>query len=410
MSAFRSLLGVATLALCALASAGRAEETLSYDQLIHRLTDLSRLAVLPQAGEQGAQWSSYDRASKYDEKTGKYIAWDANGDGQGIIHKEGEQSVMAEMKGPGCIWRIWSAAPDKGHVKIYLDDQEKPVVDLPFAQYFDGKHAPFNFPVLSYNLGEVHSSGQNLYLPIPYQKSCKIVADKDWGNYFHFGYKTYPAGTVLPTFSAELVAEHADQLKAVNCFLAKKLGSDPAGKRAGQKTLTKCVEVAAGETACVARLDGPRAITALLAKIKFANREDEMAGLRKLALRITWDGSTARRSRPIEAGRLVPAGRFLRHGPRRQPLQNAADRHDQAGLLFLLVHAFWQKRRRGTRERGQAAAEDRVRDHPRAAGPAVRRLGAFPLQVASRHDRIAQGPLAGLDHGPRPRVAAASAA
>jgi hypothetical protein len=275
-----------------LASAGRAEETLSYDQLIHRLTDLSRLAVLPQAGEQGAQWSSYDRASKYDEKTGKYIAWDANGDGQGIIRKEGEQSVMAEMKGPGCIWRIWSAAPDKGHVKIYLDDQEKPVVDLPFAQYFDGKHAPFNFPVLSYNLGEVHSSGQNLYLPIPYQKSCKIVADKDWGNYFHFGYKTYPAGTVLPTFSAELVAEHADQLKAVNCFLAKKLGSDPAGKRAGQKTLTKCVEVAAGETACVARLDGPRAITALLAKIKFANREDEMAGLRKLALRITWDGST----------------------------------------------------------------------------------------------------------------------
>ena len=25
---------------------------------------------------------------------------------------------MAEMKGPGCIWRIWSAAPGGGHVKI----------------------------------------------------------------------------------------------------------------------------------------------------------------------------------------------------------------------------------------------------------------------------------------------------
>ena len=116
------------------------------------------------------------------------------------------------------------------------------------------------------------------------------MADKDWGNYFHFGYKTYPAGTVLPTFSAELVAQHADQLKAADCFMAKKLGSDPAGKRAGQKTLTTCVEVAPGQTACVAQLDGPRAITALWAKVKFANREDEMAGLRKLALRITWDG------------------------------------------------------------------------------------------------------------------------
>ena len=174
MSAFRPLLGVLTV--CALASAGQAQETLTYDQLVHRLTDLSQLAVLPAPGEQGAQWSSYDRASKYDEKTGKYIAWDANGDGQGIIRKEGDLSVMAEMKGPGCIWRIWSAAAEKGHVKIYLDDQEKPVVDLPFAHYFDGKHAPFNYPALSYNLGEVHSSGQNLYLPIPYQKSCKIVA------------------------------------------------------------------------------------------------------------------------------------------------------------------------------------------------------------------------------------------
>jgi hypothetical protein len=289
---FRSFPALAALALLALPSAGRAEETLSYSQLIHRLTDLSRLAVLPAPGEQGAQWSSYDRASQYDEKTGKYVHWDANGDGQGIIRKEGEQSVMAEMKGPGCIWRIWSAAPGKGHVKIYLDDQEKPVVDLPFAEYFDGKHAPFNYPSLSYNLGEVHSSGQNLYLPIPYQKSCKIVADKDWGNYFHFGYKTYPAGTVVPTFSAELAAEHAAELKAVDCFMAKKLGSDPAGKRAGQKTIKKCVELSPGQTACVARLDGPQAITALCAKIKFANREDEMAGLRKLALRITWDGQS----------------------------------------------------------------------------------------------------------------------
>jgi hypothetical protein len=291
MFAFRSVLGAATLVLCALA-AGRAEETLSYGELVHRLTDLSRLAVLPAPGEQGAQWSSYDRASKYDEKTGKYVQWDANGDGQGIIRKEGDQSVMAEMKGPGCIWRIWSAAPGKGHVKIFLDDRQKPVVDLPFAEYFDGKHAPFNYPALSYNLADVHCSGQNLYLPIPYQKSCKIVADKDWGNYFHFGYKTYTEGTVLPTFSAELAAQHADELKAVDQLLAKKLGTDPAGKRAGQQTVCRAVCVAPGETACVAQFDGPQAITALWVKTQFANRDDEMAGLRKLALRITWDGQS----------------------------------------------------------------------------------------------------------------------
>ena len=284
------------LLLVALIPAARADspaaQTLTYGDLIRRMTDLSRLAVLPEAGEQFAQWSSFDRASRYDAKTGKYVNWDANGDGSGVIRKEGDRVVMAEMKGPGCIWRIWSAAAEKGHVKIYLDDQPEPAVDLPFADYFDGKHAPFNFPSLSYNLNTVGSSGQNLYLPIPYQKSCKVVADKGWGNYFHFGYATYPQETVLPTFSSELVAQHADELKTIDKFLAKDLGSDPAGKREGGKTLSRSVHVAPGETVRVAELDGPAAITTLRAKMTFGDRSDEMAALRKLAIRITWDDQT----------------------------------------------------------------------------------------------------------------------
>ena len=148
----RSLMASGMLMLTALTAAARAETALTYADLVQRMTDLSQLAVLPQAGEKCGLWSSYDRASRYDEKTGKYVNWDANGDGNGVIRTEGDQVVMAEMKGPGCIWRIWSAAAEKGHVKIYLDDQPEPAVDLPFADYFDGKHAPFNYPELSYNL------------------------------------------------------------------------------------------------------------------------------------------------------------------------------------------------------------------------------------------------------------------
>jgi hypothetical protein len=289
MFAPRSLLASTMLVLTALVAVGRADPTLTYPDLVHRITDLSHLSVLPQAGEKCGLWSSYDRASRYDEKTGKYVNWDANGDGNGVIRSEGDRVVMAEMKGPGCIWRIWSAAADKGHVKIYLDDQPEAVVDLPFADYFEGKHAPFNFPELSYNLNRVGSSGQNLYLPIPYQKSCKVVADKGWGNYFHFNYATFPAGTTVPTFSARLVAENAAELQAANDFFAKRLGTDPAGKRSGEARLSQSVDAAPGATAQVARLEGPQAITALRVKTKFANRDDEMTGLRKLALRITWD-------------------------------------------------------------------------------------------------------------------------
>ena len=98
-----------------------AQQELTYIDLVKRLTDLEQLAVTPAPGEQCVQWSSYDRKSSYDAATGKYVGWDANGDNDGIIRKEGDKQVLAEMEGPGCIWRIWSATPKNGHVRIYLD-------------------------------------------------------------------------------------------------------------------------------------------------------------------------------------------------------------------------------------------------------------------------------------------------
>src|SRR5437762_13764683 len=46
------------------ATAIAAEPTLTYIDLVHRLTDLQYLATLPSPGERCAQWSSYDRASR----------------------------------------------------------------------------------------------------------------------------------------------------------------------------------------------------------------------------------------------------------------------------------------------------------------------------------------------------------
>ena len=76
-------------------------EQFSYVDLIGRLTDLEQLAVLPVAGEKCQQWSSYDRASRYDAAGQKYANWEANGDGTGIIRKEGDTEVFAEIEGPG---------------------------------------------------------------------------------------------------------------------------------------------------------------------------------------------------------------------------------------------------------------------------------------------------------------------
>ena len=274
------------LVLCSAVSVFGADSSLpvlTYVDLVKRLTDLEHLATLPQPGEKTAQWSSYDRASKYDEQTGKYVRWDANGDGNGIIRKEDGKLVLAEMDGPGCIWRIWSATPKQGHLRIYLDGASEPAVDLPFTGYFDCKNAPFTRPALVHTTA---ANGWNNYTPIPYQKSCKIIADEDWGQYYHFVYTTFPRGTQTPTFKRELSPEENAALDAANKMLndcgprefpnghASTSGDGLLGGNGGQTS---------------DKMDGPGAITMIRVKLDSPPPPADRDALREITIQIRWD-------------------------------------------------------------------------------------------------------------------------
>jgi hypothetical protein len=295
-------IAVAWLAIAG-AVAAEAAETLTYVDLVNRLVDLERVAALLAAGERCAQWSSYDRASRYDEATGKYVNWNANADGTGIIREEDGKQVLAEMAGPGVIWRFWMAHAGKGHIKMYLDGAETPAVDLPAVGFFDGEHEPFTRKQLCY----VASRGWDCYVPIPYQKSCKIVAEPGWGRYYQFTYATYPKGTQLPTFRRELAKEEAAALDRVDSLLAA-WGEDPAGRRAEERTRRVSVVAGAGETVTVADLAGPRAITALKVKMALPPSPADYDPLRELVLRIWWDGAEA-------PAVLTPLGDFFGTAP-----------------------------------------------------------------------------------------------
>jgi len=65
---------------------------------------------------------------------------------------------------------------------------------------------------------------------------------------------------------------------------------DPAGRREGQETIKEEVRIGAGETLFL-EIPGPRAITAIRGNMTFGDREDEMAALRRLVLKITFDGA-----------------------------------------------------------------------------------------------------------------------
>lgn len=267
----------------------RAQEndSLSYATIVSRLTDLRSLADRPAEGEKSAMWSSYDRQSKVNSATGEFLNWEANDDGltPQFIRKEGNREVLAEMEGPGAIVRIWSASPAQGHVKIYIDGQEQPLLDLPFIDYFKPAIPAFDYPELVY---ETNARGFNNYVSITYQKSCMIVAEEGWGQYYHFNYITFPQGTEVENFDPAAKGEKGEALKEVNDFFASRLGESPYEMKA--QVITQREKISAGESKTISTISGEGAIQSLKAKVEVKDSTRLAEILRKLVLQIRWDG------------------------------------------------------------------------------------------------------------------------
>ena len=262
------------------------DEVLSYEDVVGRLTDLKSLAELPKPGEKSAMWSSYDRKSKIDS-AGNFVNWAANIDGlePQYIRKEGENEVLAEMEGPGAIVRIWSASPRDGKVKIYIDGEEEPVLDLAFIDYFKPSIPAFDFPELVY---ETNARGFNNYIPITYQKSCKIVAEPGWGQYYHFNYISFPKETKVETFSRDLGQNNMSALKEVNKFFSQHMGDSPHNFETQKLRVDE--KIKAGREKVLVDIENAGALSSFKARVKIKDSSKAEEILRKVVLKIKWDG------------------------------------------------------------------------------------------------------------------------
>jgi hypothetical protein len=254
---------------------------------VQRLYDLERLATPPLAGEKCGSWTSADRAARFKEQTGRYENWSANKDGAGFIRREGSGIVAAEMKGPGVIWRVWSAKAQKGHIKIYIDGGNEPVLDIPFEDYFDNTEAPFNYPELVH----IKAKGMNSFVPIPYAKSCKVVLEEGWGRYYQITYKTFPKRTKVPSFTGGFTTEETAALAKANVILARR-GADPKGLHSAERVQGRTMTVAPRETAVLFNVRGPRGITEIRVFPELQNVANVADMLRELTLSIKWDGES----------------------------------------------------------------------------------------------------------------------
>lgn len=226
------------------------------DSLLDEMTDLSMLAEYPDPPFTCKQFSSYDRRSKTPED---HEGWFANGDRGKYIRVEEragrKEFVMLDAEGPGCVVRIWSANAG-GDLRIYLDGNDKPALEMNMQHAMDGRHEPFLAP-----LAGVHSRGWNLYFPFPYARHCKVTTT-DGNIYYHVNYRTYPKSAKVESFSMRQIRQRAREggkIERIRRLLAKPYVSNLPPEGAATKKI-KLTSIAPGASKTIAELKGPAAI------------------------------------------------------------------------------------------------------------------------------------------------------
>ncbi len=206
---------VASLSLLSLAPV----EKVDVRSLLKEMPDLVRLTRRTQPSYTAAQASSYDRASKSPGNE----AWFANGDAGKFLREESEpgrrEYVMADLRGPGAIVRIWSANPI-GTIRFYIDGEPEARFGWKMAELLGGKVPEFPSSVSYFS-----ARGANLYFPIPYQKSIKVTVDDSMGEgvkglYYHVGYRTYAPATPVESLTPESLAAVRPEVQRIAKSLA----------------------------------------------------------------------------------------------------------------------------------------------------------------------------------------------
>jgi hypothetical protein len=197
------------------------------------------------------------------------------------VRMDPQGHVLAEMDGPGCVVRIWSANPeDAGNLRIYLDDARQPMIDAPLQELLGGKWQtelggrrwiPFPDPIAC-----ERSRGWNLYFPIPYARHCKICADRQ-DFYYHVDYRTYLPGTEVETFRFD----HGDWTELDRKYLVNALNGELTAGNTGETKVIKG-RLAPGASSAPVLLQGPHEVITL--RVRLRGIEDDTRALRQLVL------------------------------------------------------------------------------------------------------------------------------
>lgn len=141
---------------------------------------LKRVDLLPQYRE----GQTVEQVSSYDRKGGNDDGFDGT---YSHIRKEDEKLVIADLQGAGVVNRIWTPTPTDDTLSFYFDGETVPRLQIKFSDLFSGNVFPFVSPISGNEIG-----GYYCYIPIPYEKSLKIVFSGKKMLFYQIQYRNLP--------------------------------------------------------------------------------------------------------------------------------------------------------------------------------------------------------------------------
>lgn len=171
---------------------------------MEELYRLDRLAVFKSSVAIGSV-SSYDRSGGNDDGfSGRYS----------FVRKEGDYLVLADLKGPGVIYRIWTPTPTEDRLEFLFDGEARPRLELKFVDLFLGKHPLFPAPLAGFGAG-----GYYCYVPLPFEKSCVVRIRAPKVQFYQINHARYESGAPVKTFQPDLPPAELDhRSKALELF------------------------------------------------------------------------------------------------------------------------------------------------------------------------------------------------
>jgi hypothetical protein len=294
-----------------------APDDIGVARLLEELADLSSVAQLPDPPYVARMASSYDRRSRSKEDP---ETWFANDDWASrkrphflrIDEVAGRREyVLLDVEGPGALVRLWTATPT-GTLRIYVDRQERPVLEAPMLDLLGGSD------VIPEPFAHVAARGYSAYFPIPFRAACRVTVDDIVASnpfapgplekfYYQINYRLYAkeAAPRIRSFHPKDLYRAAPALARIARVL-----EHPAAAYEPTPEHRRVPLVAAGDEArATATRPGGGAIRKLLLRIRDTGEE----ALRRATLTLLVDGEIT-----VQA----PLGDFFGTGPGLTPYQS----------------------------------------------------------------------------------------